>query len=63
MGASSQALMPEVQFFHDKYHHVLLLNYVEKWFCKVLAAVSDTIQTFMILNKHKLLLSFINYHR
>jgi len=24
--------MPEVQVFHDKLHHVLLLNYVEKWF-------------------------------
>jgi len=24
--------MPEIQVFHDKLHHVLLLNYVEKWF-------------------------------
>jgi len=24
--------MPEVQVFHDKLHHVLLLNYVEIWF-------------------------------
>jgi len=23
--------MPEVQVFHDNLHHVLLLNYVEKW--------------------------------